>query len=144
MISECFWSGTEQHLRNWEVPWYQGSCNPDWLAYSKYSPPGHRRSRNSAENPLGLAGKPPQEAQRIIQLTLRLSDGLTSLVCNDLGQIISVLSDQVLPFKKPLSAGSWIDLFITLESGVGSLDRSIDVFSFIVRRRCPDFTTARI
>ena len=61
-----------------------------------------------------------------------------------MSNIISVLSDQGIPFQEPLSSLSWIDFLVVLKGSVRSFDCYIDILGAVVGSGCPDFAITRI
>lgn len=130
--------------RNGKVPRYKRDRNTNRLLDSKDSPPRRRRRLHSASHPLGLACKPPREAQCIVELTLRLGERLTGLVRNDVGNVIAVLADQSVPLEETLCSCSGVDLFVGLEGLVGGLHCGIDICRAAVGCCGPDFAIAGV
>ena len=93
-------------------------------------------------HPLGLAGEPPSETQRIVELALGLRQRLAGLVGDDAGQVVAVLADQGVPFEQALGAGPGADFAEGLEGGVGGGDGGVGVFGHVVGGCGPYFAVA--
>jgi hypothetical protein len=89
-----------------------------------------------------LPGEPPGETKSIVELALGFEQRLSGLVCDDVGEVITVFADQLIPFEEALGASSWVDFAEGLEGFVGSLDGGIGIFGDVVGGCCPDFTVA--
>ncbi len=74
---------------------------------------------NSTEDSLCLAGKPPRESQGIVDFAEGLREWLASLVGDDMGEIITVFTNQGVPFQEPLRPCPWVRLSVALECFVG-------------------------
>ena len=99
---------------------------------------------DGARDPLRLAGEPPREAQRILDLALRLRQRLARLVRDDARQVVPVLADQVVPSEQPASAATRVLLAIALECVVRCVDGGVYVRGAVVWCAGPDFAGAGI
>jgi hypothetical protein len=126
------------------VPWDQGDSDTNRLLDSENPSVGCCRSLDGPKNPLCLTCEPPSETQRVVKLTLRLSQRLAALVCNDVRQVVPVLSNKLVPFQEPLGALPWVRLAEGLEGFVRGLASRIRVLSGIIWRSGPDFVATGI
>jgi hypothetical protein len=132
------------HLRNREVPWDKSSCHSNRLLHSKDSPSRGGRCLNRSCDSLRLSSKPPGEAQGVVKLSLRFSEGLSSLISDNVSNVVSVLPDQRIPLQQPLSSSAWVDLSVSLECLVGCPGCSVYIFGGVVRSRGPNFAVSWI
>jgi hypothetical protein len=86
----------------------------------------------------------PGEAQSIVELSLTLSNRLASLIGNNLCNVISVLSNECIPFQEPLSSCSRVDLAIRLKSRMSCLNSLVYILRSIIRSRSPSLSSSRI
>lgn len=91
-----------------------------------------------------LSADLPGKSQSIVEFSLALSNRFTSLVSHNLRNVISVLSNECIPFQKPLSSGPWVDLAIGLKGRVSCLDSLVYIIGSVVRSRGPSFSSSRI
>lgn len=106
------------YSRNGKIPRHQRSRHPNWLLHSKHPPPSGAGLGDRAGDPLRLAGEPPRESQRVLDLALRLGERLARLVRDDAGQVVPVLADQGVPSEEPPRAGARVLLAVALECGM--------------------------
>ena len=99
---------------------------------------------NSSKDSLSLSCKPPRETESIVKLSLGLGQRLTSFISDDVGNVVSVLTDQGIPFQEPLCSGAWVDFPVGLECLMGCFDSGIYIFGTVVWSRGPDFTASGI
>ena len=125
-------------------PWHKCHRNPNRLLHSKNPPIRRRRRLHRPLHPLRLARKPPRKPQRIVQLALTLGQRLTRLIRHDLGQIVAVVADELIPFEEALGAGARVDALEGLKSGVRGGHGGIGVVGGAVWGGRPDFAVARV
>lgn len=132
------------NIRNWEVPWDQRHGDTDRLLHSEDAASRQGSSLYGTSNPLSLSSEPPCEAERVVNLSLSLSEGLAGLMGDNLGEIFTVLADQVVPFKQPLSSRPGRNFSEGLE-GFMSCDYSgVGIVGIVVWGRGPHFAVAGI
>jgi len=127
-----------------EVPRHERHCNANGLFHRKHPPIWRAGNRNGPLNPLRLTRKPPRESQSVVQFALRLCERLAGLVGDDMGQIVSIFADQLVPFEETLGSDSRVDFLVGLEGRMCGFDGGIGVRGIAVRSRGPDFPTAWI
>jgi hypothetical protein len=137
----CF-RGLGGRTSNREVPRHERNSNADGLLDSKDSTVGRRRCLHRSLNTLGLASKPPGEAQSIVELALSFKEWFASLISDDVGQVVTVLTYQRVPLEETLGASSWVDFAESLEGFVGGFDGCVGVFCDVVWCCCPYFAVA--
>ena len=93
---------------------------------------------------LRLPSKPPRETQRIINLSQALRNRFSRLISNNLRQIFLILSNQRIPFQKPLSTGPGIDFLERLKGCVGGLNGCIYIGCIVIGCCGPYFTSSGI
>jgi hypothetical protein len=127
------------HSRNGKVPWNQSSSNTNRLLHSKDTSSRSSRCADRARDSLCFASEPPRETQRIIKLSLGLEKWLSSLIGNDVSEIISVLANQSVPLQEPLRTLARVDFLVAFKRCVRCGDGSVDVVGIIVGCRSPKF-----
>jgi hypothetical protein len=70
---------------------------------------------------------------------LSFKEWFSSLVGDDIGQVVTVLADQRIPLEETLGASSWVDFAESLEGFVGGFDGGVGVFCDVVGCCCPYF-----
>lgn len=133
----------EDH-RDGEVPGDQGSRNADGLLHGEDTPVGSSGHRDASVDSLRLTGEPPGEAGGVVNLSVRLSDGLARLVGQDLGQILLGVADEGVPFQEPLRALAGSHLAVLLEGRVGDLDGARDILSGVGRAAGPGLVSTGV
>lgn len=63
---------------------------------------------------------------------MRFEKWLSGLIGNDIGQVIAVVTDQLIPLQQTLGASSRIDFAVGLESLVCCFDSCVGVFCDVV------------
>jgi hypothetical protein len=86
----------------------------------------------------------PGESQSIVEFSLTLSNRLASLVGHNLCNVISVLTNESIPFQQPLSSGPRVDLAIRLKSRMSCLNSLVYILRSIIRSRSPSLASSRI
>lgn len=117
---------------NGEVPGHECNSNTNRLLDSKDSTVGRSWCLYSPLDTFRLASEPPGEAQGIVELALGFEKWLSSLVSDNIGQIIAVVADQLIPLQQTLGTSSWVDFAVGLEGLVCCFDGCIGVFCDVV------------
>ena len=84
---------------NGKVPRHECNSNTNGLLDSEDSTVGCSRCLYRSLNTLRLTSKPPGEAKSIVELALRFEEWLSGLVRDNVGQVIAVIADQLIPFQ---------------------------------------------
>ena len=79
-----------------------------------------------------LTSKPPGKSQSIVEFALRFEKWLSRLIGNNVGQIIAVVADQLIPLQQTLGTSSRVDFAVGLKSLVRCFDGRIGVFCDVV------------
>jgi len=124
---------------NGEVPGNECNRNTNGLLDREDSTIGCSWCLYSSLNAFRFSSKPPGEAQSIFKFTLRFKEWLSSLVSDDVGQIVAIVADQLIPFQQTLGSSSGVDLAEGLEGLVCCRDSCIGVFCDVVWCRRPYF-----
>lgn len=127
---------------NGEVPGNERNSHTDRLLDGKDSTVRRSWCLNCSLNTFGLASKPPGETQGIVKLALSFKERLSGLVSDDVGQVITVVADQLVPLEEALGTNSRVDFAEGLEGLVCGFDCWVGIFCDAVWCRCPYFAVA--
>lgn len=133
-----------KHTCNGEVPRHECNSNTNRLLHSEDSTIRRSWCLYCSLNTLRLASKPPSETEGVIKFTLRLEKWLSGLVSNNIGQVIAVITNQLIPLQQTLGTSPWVDFAIGLESLVCCFDSCIGVLCHVVWCSCPYFAVTGV
>lgn len=132
-------SHDEEHTSDGKVPRYECNSNTNRLLDCEDSTVGCSWRLYCSLNTFRLPSEPPGEAQSIVELALGFEKWLAGLVCDNIGQVVTVVADQLVPFQQTLGTSSRVDFAVGLEGLVCCFDRRIGVFCDVVWCGCPYF-----
>ena len=128
-----------RHTSNGEIPRHERNSNTNRLLNCKDSTIRCSWCLHRSLNTLRLASKPPGEAQSIVNLALRFKERLSGFVSDNVGQIVAVIANQLVPFQQTLGTSPGVDFAEGLESLVCCFNSCIGVFCNVVWCGCPYF-----
>lgn len=125
------------YSRDRKVPRNQSCHNADGLLDCENLLPRRRGIKHGSLYPLGLSSEPGHRADGIVKLKQGLRNGLSSLICDDFGQVIFVLLDQGTPFQKALGSSPRTRPAVGHKGLVGGLHCSLGITSISIWGRGP-------
>jgi hypothetical protein len=124
--------GKNPRTCDWEVPGHKCNSNTDRLLYGEDSTVGCSWCLYSSLNTFRLTSEPPGKTQGIVEFALRFEKWFSSLVGNNIGQVIAVVADQLVPLQQTLGTSSRVDFAVGLESLMCCFNSCIGVFCDVV------------
>jgi len=137
----CNWS---QPTSDREVPWNECNSNTNGLLDGEDSTIRCRWCLDSALDTFGLTSEPPRKTESIVEFALSFEEWLSSLVSDNVCQVVTVFPNQRVPFEQTLGTSSRVDFAEGLESFVCCCDSCVGVFCDVVWCGCPYFAVAGI
>lgn len=87
-----------QNHRDGEIPRHERNRHTNGLLDGENTSIRRRGNGNPTLDAFRLAREPPRKSRRVVELSIRLSDGLARLVGQDLGEVFAGFADERVPF----------------------------------------------
>lgn len=134
----------ERRTCNGEVPWHKCNGNANGLLDSEDSTVRCSWCLHSSLNTFCLASEPPCETQSVVEFALRFEQRLAGLVSDNVRQVVTILTNQGVPFEEALGTSSRVDFTEGLECLMCCFDGCVGVFCDVVGCSRPYFAIAWI